>query len=100
MEVQTIPWRGISIQINVCKPFPSYRKTYGYDMYHIEVRSILPEKAPLPITETGYLSIWLPEPQLEEFGGALAYVTAFLDHKAKSMQWRQQEESAKQYQLF
>lgn len=69
-------------------------------MYHIEVYSTLPEKAPLPITETGYLSIWLPESQLEKFGGALAYVTEFLEHKAKSDQWREQEESAKQYQLF
>jgi len=55
-------------------------------MYHIEVYSTLPEKAPLPITETGYLSIWLPESQLEKFGGALAYVTEFLEHKAKSDQ--------------
>jgi len=100
MEVQTFFWQGIKIELKVSVPYSCYRKTYGHDMYHIEVSSIEPERAPLPISETGYRSIWLQEPQLEEFSGALAYVTEFLNHEAKSNEWKQQHEETRQYQLF
>ena len=100
MEVQIFSWREIQIELKVSAPYPYYRKIYGHDMCHIEVRSIEPERAPLPISDTGYRSIWLQEPLLDEFGGALSYVTEFLEHESKSKQWEQQPEAGRQYQLF
>jgi len=100
MDIQTFSWCGIKIELKVSVPFRSYHEVYGYDMYHIEVRSVEPERVSLPITETGYRSIWLAEPQLEEFGGALVYVTKLLEHEGKSKRWGQQQETARQYQLF
>lgn len=100
MDVQTFSWRGITIEIKASVPFRTYGEIYGHDMYHIEVLSVEPERAPLPISETGYLSIWLSELQLEEFGGALVYVTEFLEHEAKAKNWKTQEEAGRQYQLF
>ena len=43
-------WKNITIAITHTK------KWCGGDIDHIEVKSISPEKAPLPITETGYRS--------------------------------------------
>lgn len=40
------------------------------------------------------------ELQLEEFGGALVYVTEFLEHEAKAKNWKAQEEAGRQYRLF
>lgn len=100
MDVQTFSWRGIKIELKVSVPYRTFREVYGYDMYHIAVSSVEPKEAPLPISDTGYRSIWLAQPQLEEFGGALNYVTEYLEHEGKSGKWKQQEEAARQYQLF
>ena len=62
----------------------SHREIYGYGMFHIEVRSVSPEKSPLPITETGYKSIFITESDLVSHGGALQYVTSYMEEEAKS----------------
>jgi hypothetical protein len=62
----------------------------GFD--HIEVRSIEPEQAPLPITETGYKSHFIHGEELAEHGGPVSFVTAWLEHEAKSEGWQMQRQ--------
>lgn len=72
----------------------------GTDIDHIEVRSITPERAALPITETGYRSHFLHGEDLEAHGGAVAFVTKWLDHEARSAAWQEHLRSSAQLSLF
>ncbi len=78
----------------------SHREIYGCGMFHIEVRSLRPERAPLPITETGYKSIFIAESELVSHGGALQYVSSYIEEEAKSSKWIDLQAQANQYQLF
>ena len=100
MDVQILSWCGIEIEVKTRIPFKGYRDIYGHDLYHVDVRTIKPEEAELPITHTGYRSIWLQEPELKEYGDGIGYVRAFLEHEAKPKQWKKKEEAMRQYQLF
>lgn len=97
-DVFNITWQGIEIEITCSKPayLSSYRKIYGYEMLHIEVRSTLP----LSITETGYKSIFVTEPELAGRSGSLKYVTSFIDAEEKSKKWRNSLENSRQFNLF
>ena len=54
----------------------------------------------LPVTETGYRSHFLPAATVEEFGGPESYVSAWLDHEAKSPDWKKRKDAARQMSLF
>ena len=78
MEEQIIIWRSIPIEI-----------TYTPDKFgmvdHIELRT--ENKAPLAVTETGYRSDFMNKGTVAHHGGAVAFVTAWLDHEAKRTGW-------------
>jgi len=96
METQThrFTWRGIEIEA-IYVPF--YWKTIA----HLEVRSINPERAPLPFTETGYRSHFHQRGTIEGHDGdVVAQVIAWLDEAAKTPAWRQHEQNARQLSLF
>lgn len=84
-----IQWQGMAIQIRHVAGWAA-----GYD--HLEIRTIEPDRAKLPITETGYRSHFLPGWELEEQGGAVTFVTAWLEHAAQSTEWQ----AARQLSLF
>jgi hypothetical protein len=67
---------------------------------HIEVESIKPKKAPLPITATGFLSHFMPALQLINAGGPVTFVTAWIDHEARSKGWQKQAATKAQGDLF
>lgn len=67
---------------------------------HIEVESIKPKKAPLPITATGYLSHFIPALQLINAGGPVTFVTAWIDHEARGKSWQKQAATKAQGDLF
>lgn len=87
-------WNAITVSII------HTQKWCGGEIDHIEVRSISPEKARLPITETGYKSHFHHEEALFEYSDAKAYVLAWLDHEAKSLKWKTYVESQQQLSLF
>jgi len=96
MEAQTyyFTWRGIEIEVTYT---PLKWKTIAY----LEVRAVSPERAPLPITETGYRSHFHQPGTIEKPGGdVVAQVIAWLDEEAKSRAWRRREEAARQLPLF
>ncbi|MCP3673855.1 MAG: hypothetical protein GY829_05225 [Gammaproteobacteria bacterium] len=101
-DVFNITWQNIDIEITCNEPdyLKSYREFYGHKMLHIEVRSQRPENAPLPITDTGYKSIFIAEPDLARQGGSLKYVTSYIDTEAKNKKWKNYQECSRQFNLF
>ena len=67
---------------------------------HVEVESLKPKRAPLPITETGYRSHFLPGIELINAGGPITFVTAWLDREAAGPQWRKAQSARAQGDLF
>ena len=87
--------QGIEIELTY-KP-----EDFGGYIAHLEVLSINPERAPLPITETGYLSHFHPVGTVEANDGTLVeQVTAWLDDEAKSKKWKEYVEDSRQLCLF
>lgn len=96
-----IEWSGITIEISYTPSWSAaYREVYGDDLAHLEVRSIAPERAPLPITPTGYHSLFLPRQVFEAEGGPVCYVQRWLATKANDPAWKESEHAARQLSLF
>jgi len=67
------------------------------------VESIDPPRAALPITETGYLSHFTSRETVAAYGGALAFVEAWLETESQAPEWshiRQRQEERRQLTLF
>jgi len=96
METQThrFTWREIEIEA-------SYTPLKWDVIAHLEIRSINPDRTPLPITETGYRSHFHQPGTIEAHGGdVVAQVTAWLDEEAESKAWQNYVEASRQYSLF
>lgn len=96
METQTYRfiWRGVEIEA-------IYTPLQWKTIAHLEVRSIKPERAPLPITETGYRSHFHQPGTIEGMGGdVVAQVIAWLEEEGKSPEWTRIEMQARQLLLF
>lgn len=97
----TIDWQGITVEI-VYEPnwLNLANRTGDLASAHLEIRSIKPERAPLPITETGYRSHFLHPGEIDLLGGPVAYVQTWLDEMAESKEWLEYETSRRQLTLF
>ncbi len=78
MEKHNIKWRGIGIEITFTP------NKFGMTD-HIELRAA--DKTPLPVTGTGYRSNFLARGHVAAHGGAVEFVTAWLDHEAARLNW-------------
>jgi hypothetical protein len=78
MEQHRITWRGIGVEITFTP------KRFGM-ADHIELRT--DDKVELPVSGTGYRSNFLPVGTVADYGGAVAFVTAWLDQEAKRNGW-------------
>lgn len=93
-QTHRFTWQGVEIEAiyNPCK--------WGV-IAHLEIRSIAPERAPLPITESGYRSHFHPCGTIEANGGdVVAQVTAWLDEEAAKPAWRRYVGASRQGELF
>lgn len=95
VERATLDWHGIEIEVS----FERFYLACGY-ISHLQVESIRPEKAALPITETGYRSHFLHFSDVDAAGGPLAYVTRWLNAEAAMPEWREREQTTRQMSLF
>jgi hypothetical protein len=86
-----IEWRGIGIQLEF------HANRWNSPVDHIEIRS--DNRVPLPITETGYKSHFLPAGQVTA-ETLIEAVTAWLDVEAQSDAWKRYEEASRQLSLF
>lgn len=99
--VETVVWRGLTVEIAYKADWlgPNTADS-AFATAHLELRSIKPSRAALPVTETGYRSHFLAPGIVEDAGGPVAYVMAWLDHEAKSRRWRDTEAKQNQLDLF
>ncbi len=97
MEQQTyrLTWQGIEIEAIY------HAKKHSGIIAHLEIRSIQPERAPLPIASTGYLSHFHQPGTVEALGGdVVAQVIAWLDDEAAKPEWRAFVDANRQGFLF
>lgn len=94
MDNFDIFWNGVTISVR----HKSNWLGTGFD--HLEIISVNPESAPLPITATGYRSHFLHPGELEPYGNAKAFVLAWLDAMAEGDEWRAHLEQSRQLSLF
>jgi hypothetical protein len=96
----TFEWQGLTIEVLLSFPayLQPYKSVYGYELAHFEVRSLCGE--PLPISETGYRSVFTRPEDIAAEGGPVAYARALLDFEARSPLWLARQIAARQYSLF
>ena len=94
ITVDQIIWQDITVEV-------TYEPKKWNATAHIQVQSIHPENAPLPITATGYHSCFLPIGMLEEYGiTAKQIVLKWIEEGSQSIQWKNHEKEARQLSLF
>ncbi len=87
-------WEGIEIEA-------TYSPIRWGVIAHLEIESIQPARAPLPITETGYLSHFHACGTVEASGGdVVAQVIAWLDEEAAKPDWQRYAAASRQGELF
>jgi len=84
------------------KPISPERGQYCRPIHtHLEIRSIRPERARLPTTETGYRSHFQAPGTVEALGGdVVAQVIAWLDEEARTPDWQRYADASRQGKLF
>ena len=85
-----IEWRGILLIVRTQADY------LWQGQSHIEVYVARPKRAIIPITQTGYRSHFIATEELSLAGGAVAFVTAWLDSEAASKAWQRAEIRAQQ----
>ena len=75
--------------------------TVGGYYAHLEVRVMAsPEGRPIPVTDTGYRSHFMLAEEVEEAGGATAYLRHWLDREAQSAAYQRELARWRQPDLF
>jgi len=98
-ETFRITWQGIGIEISYCQQWLS-GDIGGCNIAHLEIKAIEPERARLPMNETGYRSHFCPHENIMAYGGAKAFVIAWLENDAKLREWQVYLEKSRQADLF
>ena len=100
-QIHQIEWSGITIEIRYTPSWsPAYLEVYGHPMAHLVVQSTSPERAELPITKTGYYSLFLPGPSCDAEGGPAEFVRKWIAAEAETKAWKARQEAARQMSLF
>ncbi len=93
-EIFHLTWQGVEVRVT----FTPRRWTV---IDHLEIQSVKPERAPLPITGTGYLSHFMQPGTIAAHGGdVVAQVRAWLDEEATSEDWQSHVAASRQGELF
>jgi len=100
IDSHVLTWHERTIQIDYEAHWLGVDKIGGLQVAHLQVRVTEPERAELPITETGYRSHFVDREAVSEAGGPVEYVRQWLDAEARSKTWREQEAKARQLSLF
>lgn len=93
-QVYRFVWRDIEIEAR-------YTPRKWRVIAHLEIRSVAPAGAPLPITDTGYRSHFHTPGTVEAGGGdVVAQVITWLDDEAAKPAWRNYLDTQRQGNLF
>lgn len=91
----SIDWQGITLSVTYEPAFLGMAWNA-----HLQIRATTPDRAPLPISETGYRSYFCHPDEIAAAGGPVAYVIAWLEQDAQSAQWQESQAIARQLRLF
>ena len=99
--IQRIDWKGITVEISY-EPnwLGGLTEAYGEPLAHLQIQSVSPERAALPVTETGYRSAFIAGSVITMEGGPVAFVRDWLDTAASDPAWQQKVDAARQLALF
>ena len=89
-----LAWRHVTCRV---RHTPNYISK-GWS--HIEIIVLAPKAAPIPITNTGYLSHFLGEEHLATAGGPVAFFLDWIEREARTRQWAKAEFKWRQLELF
>jgi hypothetical protein len=92
-------WNGIRLEVTFEPEWLSPR-ILGEDLAHLQVLSVEPMRAPLPITETGYRSHFIAASAVLAAGGPVAYVDVWLTAESEAPAWSEREQERRQLPLF
>jgi hypothetical protein len=99
--VQRLEWQGIVVSVSYEPDWLGLRAKFGdVSNAHLEIEALSPERAVLPVTDTGYRSQFLSHIVVEQAGGAVAFARAWLDEAAKAPAWKKREQQSRQLSLF
>jgi hypothetical protein len=99
IETFHLDWSGIAIEIR-WEPNWLNLASSGYDSAHLEIESIAPDRAQLPITGTGYRSHFTSPDTVAAHGGPAAFVEAWLESESRAPDRRREEQERRQLALF
>lgn len=97
---ETLIWQSYVIEVRYDPDPFSMASHTGEAMSHIEIRAVKPEKAALPITETGYKSHFTPKGNIDKYENPVVFVKEWLEYEAQSEEWKVAQENARQMSLF
>ena len=100
IEVHALHWRGVDIEITFERDWLNIAREHELTASHLTVKAVQPNRAPLPITETGYRSHFLHFEDIDEAGGPVGYVRVWLDSMTHSREWLDHEKANRQLSLF
>lgn len=83
-------WNGIAITVSITHNW------LNTDHHHIELRA----DQPLPVTTTGYRSLFLPIDECRRFKSLEELLQHWLDTAARSSEWIKAQEERRQLKLF
>lgn len=93
----SLNWQGIELTIRYQPDYSAtHKEVAGFALAHITVQAA----EPLPITQTGFRSQFLPAQEVVEAGGVIAYVQNWLAVMAQSPNWKQFFCEKRQLKLF
>ena len=98
---QRIDWRGITVEISYEPEWlGGLAEAFGEPLAHLQVRSVSPARAAVPVTETGYRSAFIAGSVITLEGGPVAFVRDWLDEAANDPAWKSAQDEARQLALF
>jgi len=97
-EIHETNWNagGLTIRIRVTLR----RNAFSQNIDHLVIESIDPLRHPLPISDTGFKSVFLAQGEVDTFGGAVAATLQALNDEALAPRWLERREAARQGSLF
>ena len=95
-QVFTIQFDYLTLEIRYSpKPFDAV------DIEHYEIITLKPERAPHPMSETGYKSLFIHPQWTKQFNGdARDFIDFALEEAAKKPAWKDIQANARQLSLF
>lgn len=95
-QIFTLEIEGLTLEIRYSpKPFASA------DIEHFEIITLSPERAPHPLSETGYKSLFIHPEWTKQFqNNPRDFITFALEQAAKEPRWQDIKVGAQQLSLF